>query len=225
MTESVNGHGPVVMGADEFRALLATSRRPRRTVPICLRSDLVAQVETLDRELADLVATPSPAGSKDDRMATVATAPGGQRGRELAEQIEALREQMQQSTVDFVVEATSLRQWAELVAAHPPRKGEDGKPDPDDSMGINMLTFWEPAVRACLISPQVDDGLWEMMMGRAKPTADDPDADKRGLSDAQWDLICAAVWAVNRGKVDIPFSSAASRVLTSSAATSKRRGR
>ena len=55
-----------------------------------------------------------------------------------------------------------------------------------------------------------------MLMGRATPTEDDPDADQRGLSDGQFDSLGAAAWMLNRREVDIPFSRAASRILTSS---------
>ena len=202
-----NGKAPDV----DIEALLRSSRRPERTVPICLRGDLVAEFEELDRQLADEAAK---ADAVTDRRLNSNPLAGAQR---IAEAMAALREQMAAATVPFRLRALSPKRWAELRIEHPPRKGEDGKTIAEDAIGVNAETFFEPLIRESIVHPVLSDTVWEMLMSRAEPTEDDPDADKRGLSGGQLDSLGGAAWVLNRREVDIPFSRAASRILQTSA--------
>ena len=198
-----NGKGPDV----DFEALVRSSRRPERTVPICLRGDLVAEFEDLDRQLADELAKPS---ATDKRL--------GQRpaGQATAEAILALREQMAASTVVFRLRALAPKRWGELRAEHPPRKGDDGDVLDADGMGVNTDTMFKPLVRESVIYPELSDKAWAMLLAEEEPDPDDPDAGKRGLSNRQFEDLVGAAWSLNRGAVDIPFSRTASRVMQNS---------
>ena len=198
-----NGKGPDV----DFEALIRSSRRPERTVPICLRGDLQAEFEELDRQLDDEL---TKAPSSDKRLGS---RPPGQA---TAEKILALREQMRESTVVFRLRALAPARWATLRAEHPPRKGEDGKVEDADLIGVNTESFFKPLVRESVIYPVLSDKAWAMLYGEDDPSDDDPDAGNHGLSDGQLDSLAGAAWALNRLDVDIPFSRAASRVMASS---------
>jgi hypothetical protein len=78
-----------------FQDKIANAKLPRLTVPICLRGDLVAEIELLDRELVAAGSSPS-TGMED-----------GARLRELAERIEALRTEMREdgNNHDFILQA------------------------------------------------------------------------------------------------------------------------
>lgn len=191
--QSDNGHADPV----DIKALIASSRRAERTVPVCLRGDLQAEFEDLERALAELNAARAPA---DTRLS------GHRPGRDIAEAIEALREAMRSATVVFRLRALSPRAWDDLVAAHPPRKTEDGGVDPRDYSGVNVDTFFPPLVRACVIYPGLDDQDWETLLGDGE----------HGLSNRQFDELAGAAWTVNKGSVDVPFSRAASRLIQGS---------
>lgn len=173
-----------------FKALMSEAKLPARTVLICLRGDLVAEHEQAERDLEQAQRTVG------DSLA------GGTAVAEIVEQIEALEEQMRESQYPFRLRALPRPQWRDLVAAHPPRRGEDGAIVDTDRPGVNADTFFEAMIRACLIDPELTDEEWKQL--------------DETLTDRQFDDLSDAAWAVNRREVDIPFSRAASRMRRAS---------
>lgn len=177
------------MGKD-IKALIRGAKLPETTVQVCLAADLVAEFEQLERDLADA------------RRETGASLAGGSKAREIAERIEAIRQEMTESTVDFRLRAMTRVGWREFVAKHPPRK-VDGKVHEDDRyLGVNADTFFPALVQASVVSPQLDAEDWRLLL------------DEK-LTDRQFDELSSAAWALNRKEVDVPFSPAASRILKS----------
>lgn len=216
-----NGAAPSTSPTVDVAALIRASKRTTKTVQICLRADLVAQVEHLDRELAaHLDAAKAGRPQVNDPRMSDTTPDLDPVAVAMAERIDELRAEMRSSTVDFVMQALAPRRWKQLCDEHKPRKDPDDpkRLHPDDAaIGVDVTTFWEPLVKECLASPRevLEPATWELLMGRAQPTPEDPEAHLRGLTDAQWDSLAGAAWQVNKGKVDIPFSWAASRVSRS----------
>lgn len=168
---------------------LKAAKRPETTVQVCLRGDLQAEFEQAERELADAERKPA------DSLA-------GTGSRAIAERIEALREQMREHTVEFRFRAKSRHEWRVLIDAHPPRRDDDGAfLEEDRYIGVNTATFFEVCIRECLAEPVLDDDDWATL-----------DAN---LSDRQYDSLFNAAWNINRGEVGVPFSRAASRILSS----------
>lgn len=174
-----------------FSEVLAKARPAERSIRLCLRGDLVAQWEDLERQLAK--AQTQTAG--DSLAGTGASA--------IAKAMEELREQMDDSTVTFVVRALPRPAYRAFVAAHPPRQGPDGKPIEDDADGINTETFGFDLARACVVEPEMTDEEYAHLV-------DDI------LSDRQFEQLTIAALAVCRGDVDIPFSYAASTLTSTS---------
>lgn len=172
----------------DVKALIASARLPERSVAICLMPDLTAQMQDLERELEEAEAKHRAAGSLA----------GGDRV-ELAQRMEDVRARMKSHTVDFRLRALPRRRWTALVAAHPPRAGNER----DGMLGLNEETFFEAMVRECVVTPTLDDEDWTTLLDDA-------------LSDAQWGMLVNAAWAVNARDVDVPFSRAASRILQTS---------
>jgi hypothetical protein len=177
----------------DFREKLKRAKLPRRTVEICLAGDQVAEFERLSRELEQASQRPAVDSIEDD---------GGM--LEIAQRIEALRGQMRADTEEFVVQALPGPKYRELKAQHPPRQDDEGAVIDDDRfLDANLETFAEPLLRACLVAPEFDDELWAETV--------------EALTDRQYeDLVNAAIF-VNKGSVTVPFSRAASAILSSSA--------
>jgi len=174
----------------EFRDLLKQAKLPERTVPICLRGDLVAVHEGLEREL-EL--------AQQDQASSLAGSGAGV----LADRIRDLEQEMRVATYRFVLRAMPRAAWRELVNAHPPRENDQGEViDADRLAGVNQDTFPEAMVRASVIDPAPDEIDWDDLLGK--------------LTDRQFDQLVLAGWDLNQGKVDIPFSRAASRALKDS---------
>lgn len=194
----------------DIATLLAEDTRPEKVVPICLRGHLQAQWDELKAEFDAL-----PDGDEQALMA--------ERGRKrrLAEQMEELRQEMAAGTVHFRLRALPRRRtpgmakdavvWHELVEQHPPRKGKDGKPDPRDApQGINVATFFDALVKASIVEPQLSDEQWQALDGK--------------LTDGQFDQLAWAAWRLNRTGVDVPFSRAVSKTMSSDAGSRRRDG-
>lgn len=181
----------------DIKSMLAEARLPERTVPICLRGDLVAEHENLERQL------------EEANRRAVDSLEGNGAG-DIIDRIEALQEEMRASTVTFRLRALPKPRWRALLAEHPPRQTEDEKPHPEDvAVGVNMETFWDAIARACLVEPEVDDETWALMAG--------PDGR---LTDRQIGQLADAAWAVNRGEVSVPFSRAVSQARQNTGAAS-----
>jgi hypothetical protein len=175
-----------------FRDKLKQAKLPERTVPICLRGDLVADHEALERELK--AAQDRPVDSLE-----------GNGVGALVDRIEALQDEMREFTEDFRLRALPRRQFRELVAAHPPRRDPDSN-DPvqeDAVLGVNRETFFDALIRAAVVEPELADDEWTELF------------DEK-LTDRQYGDLEDAAWFLNRAEVDVPFSHAASRAKRSS---------
>ena len=167
----------------DFRALLKAAKLPERTVPVCLRADLVAEHERLDRELVALRRNPP------DSL-------GGDGRGELADRIRELEAEMAAAVYDFRLRALPSAGFRALLAAHPPRKDDVDVVVSDADLGFNPDTFFPAIARACIVDPELDDDTWAEL-------------DEK-LTHRQFDDLAQAAWRLNCGDVDVPFSRAAS---------------
>jgi hypothetical protein len=180
-----------------FVDLLAQAKPAERTIRLCLRGDLVAQFEELDRHRAEVAA-------KVDEGSLA-----GSPAVALARQMEQLQEEMRDSTYPFRVRALSRKAYQALVAAHPPRRDAEGEiVDADRQSEVNTDTFYGPLIRACLVDPVLDGTEWSRLIDEV-------------LSDRQFEQLAIAATVVSRGDVDIPFSYGASQTLKISGGDSK----
>ena len=163
-------------------AILTGARLPEDRVPVCTRSDLVVQWQRLGQELAAAKLK----HSADPRLA------GG--GTELLERMEALRAEVEASTVEFLLRALPRKQWHELVEAHPPRKDDEG----DVRMDVNRATFLPALVQASTVEPKLRDETWAALLDPASGL----------LSEQQWRQLWRACWNLNVAELDVPFSVA-----------------
>lgn len=171
----------------DVKGLLAAAKLAERSVELCLRGDLYAQLQELERQLIEAQA--------HDR---VHAALDGGTTRPLAEAIEVLRQEMLDHTIVVKLRAMPRRAWTALVLEHPPREGNEQ----DRAVGINQETFFDACVRACVVEPELDDDDWRSL--------------DEAMNDAQWQSLATAAWAVNARDVDVPFSARASRILATS---------
>lgn len=171
---------------------LKGAKLPERTVPICLRGDLVAEWEAAERDLGRAQKQP------DDSMEGVGAGA-------LAERIEALQVEMSEHTDNFRLRALPRHVFRTMVVAHPPRTDENNEIRREDvQLGVNRDTFFPALIRASVIEPELDDADWEALIGEAGV-----------LTDRQFGDLEDAAWFLNRGEVNVPFSHAASRARRS----------
>lgn len=174
----------------DIKALIASAALPERSVEVCLRPDLFAQLQDLERQLVD---------AEQERKSVGASLASGSVSRTLAAEMEAVRQQMLAESTTFLLRALPRKQMRALRAEHPAR--------PDNAMdalrGCNIEDVAEALVRRCVVAPELDEADWTAL--------DDL------LSDGQWQLLAQAAWAINDADVEVPFLRAASRILQTSA--------
>jgi hypothetical protein len=122
------------MTMTDLDTALAAAKRPERSVPICLRGDLHAEFEDLERQLHEVQQEP---GERRDRK-------GEARG--IGEQIQSLRDEMSTATVALRLRGLNHGEYARLLAEHKPRHGEAE----DQAAGYNFESFFPALVAACL---------------------------------------------------------------------------
>jgi hypothetical protein len=119
----------------DLHALIADAQPPARTVELCLRGDLVADLEQVTRDLAL-------AQSNGDAEAV----------ESLTERATAVRRYMAAAVIVVRFEAIHRRQWLALLAEHPPREDDAT----DARVGFNTATLYEAIVRRSWVAPELD---------------------------------------------------------------------
>lgn len=162
--------------------ILSIAELPEESVPLCLRGTLVAQFERLEQELRD---APTQATSLGDIPAAV----------DIARRMDALREEMQASTVPFLLRAKPAREWSDFFNTQPEKV--DGQ---DDSAFTDAWHLWLcKMVAITCVDPVMTAEQVDQLVGK--------------LSGNQWQRLSDAAWAVNAQQQSVPFSAAASAVL------------
>lgn len=174
------------MDNKDLDALLGAARLPESTVPLCLRGDLQAEWETLERQLAE-------AKQRGDRRLV-----GSPEEAALARQLRDLEAQMQDSTITLRLRALPRREFMKLVEKHPARKDNQV----DRMVGVNQATFYDALIGACIVEPEIDEERLTRLLD--------------ALTDAQFNKLANTAWELNRSDVSVPFSRTASRITTNS---------
>lgn len=173
-----------------FKAMMAEARLPERSVPLCLRGDLAADFQALE---AELDAARIAAGDSLDSGAG-----------EIIDRMEAVQALMRENTYPVRLRAMPGPEFRALIAQHPARRNEAGEIDKaEQGFDFNVDTFFEPLLRACLVDPDLT-------------SKDDWRAFVDGITDYQFNQLAVTALNLNRGKVDVPFSLAASMMKPSS---------
>lgn len=170
----------------KIRELVQNAKRGERVVPLNLRGDIQLEIEGLEKDLIKLRET-------DEGLKSLG---GNPEARVLAERINALIAEAQDSTIDVLLRALPRKAWADLVAKHPSK---------DDGKEFDM-SIYNDAVPACWVEPELDDETRDKLLDE--------------ITQGQWDQLVETVAWLNRGDQRVPFSALASRTLRNSGETS-----
>jgi len=170
----------------QIRALVQNAKRGEKIVPLNLRGDIQLQIEEMERDLIKL----------RDEDGDLKSLGGNPKAKALAEQINALIAEAQDSTIDVLLRALPRKAWADLVAKHPAKT---------DSVEFD-IAIYNDAIPACWVEPELDDETRDKLLEE--------------LTQGQWDQLVDAVAWLNRGDQRVPFSALALRTLRNSGETS-----
>lgn len=150
-----------------FDELLASAKKPEAVVPLCLRTDLQAEWEQLDRELSAHQAGGTLAASPDEVK--------------LAKRIKELEDTMAESTLEVRFRGLGRKAWLKLVAENPPRRENQ----PDLIMGFNTETMFDSLIRESIVSPELSEDQLDTLLDAITSKQYD------NLADAAWNLTRA----------------------------------
>jgi hypothetical protein len=172
----------------DIEQIIAGARRPETTVPLCMRGDLQAVWEQLDRDFdtADKAITDEVTNGGSPVLAV-----------KIAKQMAELEREMRDSTVIFTLRGLSRTRWKEMAAAHPPIEGVD-------EGEVNEESFVTEMIAECCVEPVM--------------TVDQAGRLRDQVTDGQWQELATASWQLNKSMIGVPFSLAASTRLAISAA-------
>jgi hypothetical protein len=164
-----------------FTELLKGAKLPEASHPVCLRADLTAEFETAEREL-ELLRKQS---RETDSLAGSPVGP-------LVRRIEELQQDMTAATYTFRLRALPKSKWRVLVAAYPPREGNEN----DTQIGVNRDDFMDALIKVSVVDPVMTEEQWAEFL--------------ETITDRQYSDLTDEAWFLNRGEVSVPFSRAAS---------------
>lgn len=157
--------------------------RRTATVRILLRQDLLARHAELERRLGEAI-------SSDDRLNRDPVAP------DIAREIAELEAELDEARVPFTVRAVSRKQWADLMAAHPPTQQQR---QVSPGLDHNPETFPLAALAASAVEPAM--------------TLDAVHRLEAALNHSQFQLLWQATLDVNVGGTGLPKSRTAGLIL------------
>lgn len=174
--------------------VIASAKLPEKTISMCLRGDLQAEWEDLERQLR---AEEDSGGS--DSLAGNPVAQG------LAERMEKLGATMREHEVVFRFRGLSSKAYSDLLAA---QRATDDTPEDLNQEGLNWQTYPTALIAACAVDPAMTVEQAEKLAG--------------AVTNRQWDDLFATALACNRSQVSVPFSLSASAIRAATAPSSKR---
>jgi hypothetical protein len=185
----------------DLKTLLKNSTLPERVVSYVTDRQLAS---TFQRLLDDL----EEAGRKrasDKRMSAEV--------KRIATEIESVRGQMQESTIEFTLRGMRSADWREIKARHP--MSDDPSPL-DQYLEADANGLFDQAVRLSMVDETMPAGPdWKPLEPEYVPVLDDEDwANLTGkCTDGDWERFTDAVFAMNEKGSAVPFSRSASAVL------------
>jgi hypothetical protein len=179
-----------IVAKPDFASLLDKAKLPERVVKICMRADLTEAHEAAEEELKRAQDNPS-------------NSLAGDGAAEIAERIQAIEAEMTASIYPFRLRALPAPRFRAFRAEYPMRIDDDGQVNKQDLVfTFDFDAGFEPLLRLSIVDPELDDDQWAKLMGT--------------LTEKQFDDLAGAAWYLNRGEIDVPFSSAASRLMSGS---------
>jgi hypothetical protein len=127
----------------DIAAVLANAKRPARTVELCLRGDLVADIEVATRDLA------MANEAKDEEEV----------GR-LTDLVLEHKQAMAQSLITVRLQAMVRADWIQMLSEHPPRIGNDT----DEVLGFNPDGLYPAMIRQSWGEPEMTPAQLEQLL-------------------------------------------------------------
>lgn len=176
----------------DIKKLLSDAQLPKRAVMVCTRGDLTAEAQRIEEQLVEAET------SARGRLV------GNSRAVKLAQSLDALREQMKESSIEFELTGFSATKWRALKAEHPVGREPSQQ---DVVLGADIASLFNAAIPLSITSPKLDVEDWERLT--------------EILPQGEWNKLVDAVYSLNEEGTSLPFSSRAYAILRAQSAGSE----
>lgn len=160
---------------------------------VCLDLALIEELERLQQDLASAQSAPAEPSTGKVRLSGPAPAESKPNPAvaELETKLAEKEQEVRDASLRLVFRSVSSSRYQELINANPDLEGNEGRAD-----------FFNDLASACLM---------EAWQGKERITGLEWDEIRAELSFGEWDEATSKVYALNRRKVDVPFSLRPSR--------------
>ncbi|GAA1436295.1 hypothetical protein GCM10009616_35730 [Microlunatus lacustris] len=153
---------------------------------VCLDLTLIEELEELQTQLAATRITVEPAGKARLGGTAAAKQEGDSTVADLEAKLAAKEQEVRDASLRLVFRSVGSSRYQELLNSTPDTESNEGRSD-----------FFNELASACLA---------EVWQGKDRITGLEWDEIYPVLSFGEWDDTTAKVYALNRRKVDVPFS-------------------
>lgn len=164
--------------------ILDEAALPQQSVPICMRADLLSQIQERERKILQLK-------SDDDDLRMVEQSEFT--AAELADEIRALEAEAARYTVNLRLQAVDRYKWNKQTDAAKTEDEDSGT----EKLDLNALV--EAVFDDSLVSPAMSKTQQEKFLAK--------------ITEGQWESIIQAVWDLNRTVTTVGKSVTASLAL------------
>lgn len=166
----------------QIRKQLQGASPAEKVVPIILKAGAARQIEDLEKRLIEV-------RSVNDTLA------GSPEAHTIAAQIQALVEEVKESTIQVTIRQLDRKVWSDLKAKYPPD---------DPRVYLYDTAIFDEAIPASWAAPVISDETRDAVLAQ--------------INGGQWEKLCKAVQIVN-GDITVPFSALATQALRNSGAS------
>jgi len=156
------------------KELIRGAQRRVEVASVCTRPDLVDEYQQIQDRIAA-------AKEGADSLAGVPA--------DVAARLDELKEQIEDSTIDFKIRGLPSKEYTQLAAKYPPR------PDNRADMlagGVNTDEIVEQLIKLGTVDPILDEEDWQALLGDA-------------LNNHSYQQLTQAAWVANNIGVSAPF--------------------
>lgn len=167
----------------DVSSIIAKAKRPERTIELCLRADLVAELEDAQRRL------------QDERGRERKSLSDGGDVDAIKAEVDRIKAEADAHTVVFRFRALNHYEVQQLIRDLPPREGVPT----DKALGFNADGLTWHLFRRCCYEPELSDDDVAALIG----TVDE--VGNGVLSPSQWKRLDEALDSLHFAARDVPF--------------------
>lgn len=155
--------------------LIRAAKLPVEKVKICTRPDLVDEYEELNARAATARENPTSISGSPELP-------------EWTARLDELKDEIEDTTIEFTIRGLPRPQYTELAAKYP---GREGNQKDIFAGGVNVDEITEQLIKLGTIDPILDEEDWQLLLA--------------GVNTAGYAKLTLAAWAANQKDVSAPF--------------------